>query len=42
MAKLKNIVDRVIESDVLVVGGGGGGGAGANAEVAAAVRYLSK
>ena len=33
MAEIKNIVDRVIETDVLVVGGGG---AGANAAVAAA------
>jgi len=33
MAEIKNIVDRVIETDVLVIGGGG---AGANAAVAAA------
>lgn len=33
MAEIKNIVDRVIETDVLVVGAGG---AGANAAVAAA------
>jgi succinate dehydrogenase / fumarate reductase flavoprotein subunit len=33
MAEIKNIVDRVIETDILVVGGGG---AGANAAVAAA------
>ncbi len=33
MAEIKNIVDRVIETDVLVVGEGG---AGTNAAVAAA------